>query len=80
MEWSPSLGAMVRFPDLEIRYAGWFTTGTGRPSVGFSVRPGTARADAAAEATDFLVPPSGPLVLQEARVTTHQLSVRLPLR
>jgi hypothetical protein len=80
MEWSPSLGAMVRFPDLEIRYAGWFTTGTGRPSVDFSVRPGTDRAEAADEASDFLVPPSGPLILQEARVTTHQLSVRLPLR
>jgi hypothetical protein len=80
MEWSPSLGGMIRFPDLEVRYSGWFTTGTGRPSVDFAVRPGTARADAAAESSDFLVPPSGPLVLQEARVTTHQLSVRLPLR
>ncbi len=28
MEWTPSLGAMVRFPDVEIRYAGWITTGT----------------------------------------------------
>lgn len=80
MEWSPSMGAMVRFPELELRYAGWFTTGTGRPSVDFAVRPGTERADAATGRTDFLIPPSGPVTLQEARVTTHQLSVRVPLR
>ena len=80
MEWSPSLGATIRFPDVEVRYAGWITTGTGRPSVDFSMRGGTARSEAAADTSDFLVPPAGPLLLQEARVTTHQISVRLPLR
>ena len=80
MEWTPSIGGMIRFPDLEVRYSGWFTTGTGRPSVAWSVRPGTERADAATVSSDFLVPAAGPLSLQEARVTTHQLSVRLPLR
>jgi hypothetical protein len=80
MEWTPSIGGMIRFPDLEVRYSGWFTTGTGRPSVAWSVRPGTERADAATASSDFLVPAAGPLSLQEARVTTHQLSVRLPLR
>ena len=43
MEWTPSAGATIRFPDVEVRYSGWFTTGTGRPSVHFAVRPGTAR-------------------------------------
>jgi hypothetical protein len=81
MEWTPSLGAVIRFPDLEVRYAGWFTTGTGRPSVDFAARPGTERgATVSSAASDFLVAASGPLTLQEARVTTHQLSVRLPLR
>ena len=78
MEWTPSLGAVVRFPDLEVRYAGWITTGTGRPSVDFVPRGG--RAEALDSAADFLVAPSGPLVLQEARVLSHQLTVRLPLR
>ena len=79
MEWTPSLGATLRFPDVEVRYAGWTTTGTGRPSVDFSLRAGSPRAEATASASDFLIPPSGPLILQEARVTTHQISVRLPL-
>ena len=80
MEWTPSLGAVVKFPEMEVRYAGWVTTGTGRPSVDFAMRAGTDRATSAAESADFLVPPSGPVVLQEARVTTHQISVRVPLR
>jgi hypothetical protein len=80
MEWTPSLGATLRFPEVEVRYAGWLTTGTGRPSVNFSVRPGTARADALAESGDFIVPPAGPVLLQEARVTTHRITVSLPLR
>lgn len=36
MEWTPTFGATVRLSDLELRYAGLITTGTGRP--------GTARA------------------------------------
>jgi hypothetical protein len=81
MEWTPSIGGVIRFPDLEVRYAGWFTTGTGRPSVGFAARDETARgATVNSASSDFLVAPAGPLTLQEARVTTHQLSVRLPLR
>ncbi len=31
-------------------------------------------------AADFIVTPSGPLTLQDARVTTHQLSVSVPIR
>jgi hypothetical protein len=77
MEWSPSLGLVARFPDVEVRYAGWITTGTGRPSVDFRMRGD--RALAAESAADFLIAPEGPLVLQEAKITSHQLSVRLPL-
>jgi len=77
MEWTPSLGAVVKFPEVEVRYAGWITTGTGMPSVSFGVRGD--RAVAAESAADFLVAPAGPLVLQEAHVTSHQITVRLPL-
>jgi hypothetical protein len=29
---------------------------------------------------DFIVAPQGPLTLQDARVVTHQLAVRVPVR
>jgi len=76
MEWTPTWGAALKFPELEIRYAGRLTTGTGRPGVAWG---GNAwgRLDAA---TNFIVAPSGPLTLQDATVLTHQLTVSLPIR
>ena len=76
MEWIPALGASVRMADLELRYAGRLTTGTGRPGVAL-----TAVAEAARLAvSDFILAPSGPLTLQDATVVTHQFSVRVPIR
>ncbi|MCI0434167.1 MAG: hypothetical protein L0271_11105 [Gemmatimonadetes bacterium] len=76
MEWTPSWGAALKFPDLTLRYTGRTTTGTGRPGVAWG-----AEVRAAADAlSSFIVAPSGPLTLQEARVTTHQVSVSLPIR
>lgn len=76
MEWTPALGAALRLADVELRYAGRLTTGTGRPGVAL-----TAVAEAARLAmSDFILAPSGPLTLQDARVVTHQLSVRVPIR
>ena len=37
-------------------------------------------AGADALSSDFILAPSGPLTLQDARVTTHQLSVVIPMR
>ncbi|HEX9886989.1 MAG TPA: hypothetical protein VGA70_10905, partial [Longimicrobiales bacterium] len=74
-EWTPSLGGVVRFNEVELRYAGRLTHGTGRPGVDFV----GARAEALAFA-DFIIAPSGPLTLQGVEVVTHQLSVRLPIR
>jgi hypothetical protein len=76
MEWTPTLGATLRFSDLELRYVGRATTGTGRPGVILDHVPAVADDPAA----DFLVTPSGPLTLQDATVLTHQLSVRIPIR
>jgi len=76
MEWSPSVGATVRFGDVQVRYAGRLTTGTGRPGVTFTPE---AMADRAAMA-DFIIAPEAPLTLQEAMVMTHQLSVAIPIR
>ena len=79
MEWVPSWGASVKLPGLEVRYSGRLTTGTGRPGIAWT-GPVTARADAAGLANDIVVPPGGPLTLQDVNVVTHQLMVSLPIR
>ena len=78
MEWTPTFGATFRLSDLELRYAGLLTTGTGRPGVArqFDV----AVAESLATGSDFIIAPEAPLTLQEATVLTHQLSVRIPVR
>lgn len=79
MEWTPSWGLQVRLKGVELRYLGRVTTGTGLPGVAWN---GVAmgRAESLASANDIVVPPGGPLTLQEADVWTHQISVAVPLR
>ncbi len=77
VEWTPSWGVSVRFPELEVGYRGRVTNGTGRPGV--ANNPGILVADAAG-GSNILVAPSGPLTLDEVRVVTHQFSISLPLR
>ncbi len=76
MEWTPSLGATVKFPEFELGYSGRMTTGSGRPGVEWA-GPQAAEALAAA---DFIVAPSGPLTLRDARVLTHRVTVSVPIR
>jgi hypothetical protein len=76
MEWSPTAGATFRFSDVDVRYAGRVTTGTGQPGVALTAWAAAERALSA----DFIVAPRGPLTLQEAMVMTHQLSVSIPIR
>ena len=78
MEWSPTVGATFRLDDVELRYAGRLTTGTGQPGIA-----PTAESRAAADALalgGFILAPQGPLTLQDATVMTHQISVRIPIR
>ncbi|HEY3279809.1 MAG TPA: hypothetical protein VGJ83_04795 [Gemmatimonadales bacterium] len=78
LEWTPTWGLSLRFPELEIRYRGRVTHGTGRPGVqsfgGWGVR------DVAAAGGSILVAPSGPLSLTDVNMATHQISISLPLR
>ncbi len=77
MEWTPSWGGILKFPGLEVRYAGYLTTGTGRPGA----VPLLRQTDAfTAEDGNILIAPTGPLTLQEASVITHQLTISLPLQ
>ncbi len=80
LEWTPTWGLSLKLPDLEIRYRGRVTHGTGRPSVQqpFGVFP--AGRDFAVAGGGILVAPSGPLSLSEVGITTHQISLSLPLR
>jgi len=78
MEWTPSVGVSLRLDGAEIHYAGRILTGTGRPGVQWTGQP--AATFDLASSVDFIMAPSGPLTLQDARVTTHQLSVVIPLR
>jgi hypothetical protein len=78
VEWTPTWGLSLRFPELEIRYRGRVTKGTGRPGVGRS--DGFVLADSPLRAGGILAAPSGPLTLDPVSVATHQVSLSLPLR
>jgi hypothetical protein len=77
VEWAPTWGLSLRFPSLEVRYRGRVRYGTGRPGVvpagGVVLAEGAARGG-------IVVAPSGPLTLDEVRVTSHQFSFSVPLR
>jgi hypothetical protein len=78
LEWTPTWGASFRFGAAEVRYLGRVTRGTGRPGVQTS-NVLAVPANAAVSGGDILAAPSGPLTLTSVSVTTHQLSVAVPL-
>ena len=80
VEWTPTWGLGLRFSDLELRYNGRKTTGTGRPGIlnrGDILVAAPAAADGG---RNFLSAPSGPTTLTNVVVTTHQISVSVPIR
>ncbi|HXV86470.1 MAG TPA: hypothetical protein VD793_07210, partial [Gemmatimonadales bacterium] len=79
VEWTPTWGFTLRFPELEIRYHGNVVNGTGRPGV---VPQGDVIALEAASPIpgNILVAPSGPLSLGEVKVITHQVGLSIPIR
>ena len=77
IEWTPTWGAALTFPDLEIRYAGRLTTGTGEPTMRWT---GAIESLRDSPVNSFVVAPAGPPTLQQSRVTTHQITIALPLR
>jgi hypothetical protein len=78
MEWTPSLGISLSLGAAVLHYTARLTTGTGRPGVEWIGQRGAMVDEALA--LDVLLAPSAPLTLQDARVTTHQLSMVLPFR
>jgi hypothetical protein len=79
MEWVPSWGIRLRLGDLELRYLGRVTTGTGRPGVAWNGAVAERAADFSS-ANDILLAPSAPLTLQNVTVFTNQVSVSVPIR
>lgn len=76
MEWTPTIGLTLIFPEFQIRYTGMVTSGTGRPGVVWSPRA-VAAFDTAG---DVIVAPSGPLTLQDATVVTHRVVFVMPIK
>jgi hypothetical protein len=79
MEWIPSWGIRLSLGELELRYLGRVTTGTGRPGVAWSGAVAERAADFSA-ANDVLLAPSAPLTLQDVTVFTNQVSISIPIR
>jgi hypothetical protein len=78
VEWTPTWGTSVRFPQVEIRYRGRLTTGTGRPGVGSQNR--FVDDPTFSAGSSIVAAPSRQLTLDEVRVVSHQLSVSFPIR
>lgn len=77
-EWTPTWGGHLSFADVELRYSGRLTTGTGRPGIDQWGDGRVFSTDAAA--MDILLAPEGALTLIGETVWAHQLAVILPLR
>jgi hypothetical protein len=81
VEWSPTWGVSMRFGGVDFRYVGSTTHGTGRPGIPdnqFGAVPDVAAAGALGSPS-ILAAPDGPLTLTPVSVTTHQLSISVPL-
>lgn len=79
VEWAPTWGVSMRFGAVDLRYVGSTTHGTGRPGIAPEViNPGVAEASTFGS-TGILAAPNGPLTLTPVSITSHQLSIAVPL-
>ena len=80
IEWTPSWGYTLKFPEFELRYLGRMKVGTGRPgqvrgfyrSASFSGQTGDSP-------VDYLPTPTGDLAIQDTTVMTHQIALIIPI-
>ncbi|MGE5732997.1 MAG: hypothetical protein ACM37U_13710 [Gemmatimonas sp.] len=77
IEWTKTWGLSVHFSDLELRYTGRVVTGTGRPGI---LPSGVVFAVSDASGPNVIAAPNGALTLTGVAVTTHQVSISLPIR
>ncbi|HET7249356.1 MAG TPA: hypothetical protein VFI79_05890 [Gemmatimonadales bacterium] len=77
VEWTPTWGLSLRFPEFELRYRGRVTNGMGRPAQAFAPVGVFPAADVAPGV--FVVAPDATLHLMGVSTITHQVSLSLPL-
>jgi hypothetical protein len=75
-EWTITCGLIFKFDEMQIRYFGRLMAGTGRPGV---ISNDFRTIDFAGANSDFLIAPSGSLILEEEHILLHQLSVNIPI-
>jgi hypothetical protein len=78
LEWTPTWGASMRFGGVDVRYLGRTTHGTGRPGVSAN-NPVIDVGLSSVAGSNILAAPNGPMTLGGVSVTTHQLSISVPL-
>jgi hypothetical protein len=76
IEWTPTWGLSLRFPNVEVRYQGRATKGGGRPQSPIVFGFGGVRLAGGS----IIAPPNGQLFMTDVSTVTHQISVSLPLR
>jgi hypothetical protein len=77
-EWTPTWGASMRIAGVDVRYLGHVVHGTGRPGITNGPVFDVA-ASSLSSGPSILAAPTGPLSLTPVSVTTHQLSIAVPL-
>ena len=82
LEWTRSWGANLRFSEVEFRYQGRLTSGLGRPGLAQDNGNVFLEGDAPVRfaGPPFGVATVGPPLMGDVRVTTHQVSVAVPIR
>jgi hypothetical protein len=79
VEWTRTWGLSIHFSDLDMRYTGRMVTGTGRPGI-LPANDGVVFAAADAKGPNIISAPNGALTMTGVAVTTHQISISLPIR
>lgn len=84
LEFTPTWGGSLEFPDFQLQYSGYFRIGTGRPGVEqFWISPRNPMDSGGSlvlDPSDPLAAPTGKLVLEEHPVICHQISIVVPLK
>ncbi|MGD2068169.1 MAG: hypothetical protein PVI57_05745 [Gemmatimonadota bacterium] len=78
IEWSPSWGGTVRLGSLDLRYAGTFVA-KGFPPLGWFGGVEQALDVPSQGGVDFIPAPTEPVSFPDFRVTTHRITVSVPL-